>query len=63
MERKQTQFDELTEDINRIFMGDITNFYSDDFPEAEVSESQKAELQAAIGDLVTVQELESMADL
>ena len=32
--RKQDQFDALTDEIDRIFMGDIRNFYSDDFPTA-----------------------------
>ena len=35
---KQNQFDGLTEDINRIFQGDIRNFYSDDFPQAGFNE-------------------------
>ena len=29
---KQNQFDGLADDINRIFQGDIRNFYTDDFP-------------------------------
>ena len=32
--RKQDQFDALTDEIDRIFMGDIRNFYADDFPNA-----------------------------
>ena len=33
MSTKQDQFDAMTDDINRIFMGDISNFYYDDFPQ------------------------------
>ena len=35
---KQNQFDGLADDINRIFQGDIRNFYTDDFPQAGFNE-------------------------
>ena len=37
MARKQAEFDLLADGINRIFMGDIRNFYYDDFPSSQIT--------------------------
>ena len=54
MAQKQAQFDGLADGINRVFMGDIRNFYYDDFPSAQATNSAQTErdLAQALGDAV-----------
>ena len=51
MVAKQNQFDAMTDDISRVFMGDIRNFYCDDFP-SPANAQQQNELTQALGDAV-----------
>ena len=45
-------------------MGDIRNFYYDDFPSSQITSAQKdAEMDLALGDLVEIREIESLAHM
>ena len=56
--QRQAQFDDLADGINRIFMGDIRDFYYDDAPASKPDEDQLSrELEKALGDDVEVKEV------
>ena len=61
MKQKQEQFDAMDDQINRVFMGDIRDFYSDDCPNSSFS-PDPAELTDALGDKVQVAEIISPAE-
>ena len=63
-QRKQREFDALTEEIDQVFQGNIGNFYQDDFPQDQSFGGEQAlqEIQAALGENIQVQDLEEASE-